>query len=89
MERLLNPDFGLFKRDHIGRLQIDPRSIKRPKYLDYYKFVGRVHSMAILHGFLIDTQLVPLLLPVLTCSSKSESLSDKTALMKSIGKTKM
>jgi len=30
-----------------------------------------------------------LLYPVLTCSGKSESLSDKTALMKSIGKTKI
>lgn len=89
MQRLFDPDFGLFKRDHVGRLQIDPRSLKRPKYLDYYKFVGRVHSMAILHGFLIDTQLVPLLFPVLTCSGKSESFSDKSALMKSIARIKM
>lgn len=89
LERLFDPAFGLFKHDEVRRLQIDPRFMKRPKYLEYYKFVGRLHSMAILHGFLVDPQLVPLLYPILTCSGRPESISDKTALMKSIAKVKM
>lgn len=89
LEGLIDPTFGLFKKDPSGKLQIDPTSLKRPKYLNYYKVVGRIHSMAILHGFLINMQLVPLLYPVLTCSTRSQSVSDKTALMKSIAKIKM
>ncbi|KAF9478799.1 hypothetical protein BDN70DRAFT_921647 [Pholiota conissans] len=87
--RLFDPAFGLFKHDDMGRIQIDPKFMKRPKYLEYYKFVGRLHSMAILHGFLVDPQLVPLIYPILTCSGRSDLYSDKTALMKSIAKVKI
>ncbi|KAF8973048.1 hypothetical protein BDZ97DRAFT_1779019 [Flammula alnicola] len=88
LERLFDPASGFFKKDETGSLKIDPTSNKKPQYLEYYKFIGRIHSMAIIHGLLIDPQLVQLLYPVLISTQKSDNGSDKSALMKSIAKIK-
>lgn len=82
LQRLYNPASGLFVKDEgTGNLRIDPASSSKP---DIFRFIGRIHSLAIFHGFLIDPQLVPLIYPILL-SSPGKS-SDQTALLKSVGK---
>lgn len=64
-----------------SNLRIDPTSSSKP---DIFQFIGRIHSLAIFHGFLIDPQLVPLIYPILL-SSPGKS-SDFSAVLKSIGR---
>jgi E3 ubiquitin-protein ligase NEDD4 len=80
LQRLYNPASGFFVRDEdTGNLRIDPSS--KP---DIFRFIGRIHSLAIFHGFLIDPQLVPLIYPILL--SSPSKLSDQSAVLKSVGK---
>ncbi|KAF5322156.1 hypothetical protein D9619_001454 [Psilocybe cf. subviscida] len=88
LETFFDASFGLFKTNESGTLIISPESNKRPRYLEYYKFVGRVHSIAMLHGLLIDPRIVQLLHPILSGTARSETASNKSALMKSYGKIK-
>jgi E3 ubiquitin-protein ligase NEDD4 len=85
LQRLYNPASGFFLREEgTGNLKINPTSISKPEHPQIFQFIGRIHSLAIFHGFLIDPQLVPLIYPILlSCSS---SPSDKTAVLKSVGK---
>jgi E3 ubiquitin-protein ligase NEDD4 len=55
---------GLFVEEN-GILKINPASSNVPKHLEYFRFLGRIHSIAIIHGFLIDTRLVPLFYPLI------------------------
>ncbi|KIM45286.1 hypothetical protein M413DRAFT_441968 [Hebeloma cylindrosporum] len=81
LQRLYNPASGFFVRDEsTGNLKIDPTS--NSKNPDMFQFIGRIHSLAIFHGFLIDPQLVPLIYPILLPSKPS----DESAVLKSVGK---
>lgn len=66
LAKALDPDFGLFKVDarSTGSLKINPTSSAIPNYLDYFKFLGRIHGISMVHGLLIDPRLVPLFYPL-------------------------
>lgn len=55
---------GLFVEEN-GSLKINPASSNVVKHLEYFRFLGRIHSIAVFHGFLIDTRLVPLFYPLI------------------------
>ena len=65
LEVALEPKTGLFA-EYDGILKIHPDSSNVPNYLEYFKFIGRIHSIAIRLGFLIDSKFVPLIYPLLT-----------------------
>lgn len=69
-----------------GKLGINPTSNSIPNYLEYFKFVGRIHGLAIFHGFLIDPILVPIFYPVLASSIEQKPGPEKNALLNSVGK---
>jgi len=48
-----------------GALKINPQPSNTTDNLELFRFLGRIHSMAMLHGFLIDPKLVPLFSPLL------------------------
>jgi len=67
LEVALDPKTGLFAEcdGPEGILKIHPDSSNVPNYLEYFKFIGRIHSIAIRLGFLIDSKLIPLIYPLL------------------------
>ncbi|KAF8160735.1 hypothetical protein B0H34DRAFT_672868 [Crassisporium funariophilum] len=65
-EKLFDSSFGLFESDSAGTLKIHPSSATKRDNLKYFKFVGRLHSLAILHGHLVDPRLVHLFYPMVT-----------------------
>ena len=71
-DRLLETAFDghsteLFVEDETskGALKINSQPSNTAGNLEYFRFLGRIHSMAMLHGFLIDPKLVPLFYPLL------------------------
>ncbi|CAA7261756.1 unnamed protein product [Cyclocybe aegerita] len=63
LQKVFDPEFGLFI-DSNGTLKISPTSNKLANHLEYLKFLGRVYVLAILHGFLIDSRMVPIFYPL-------------------------
>lgn len=74
LETLLHPDLGFFLPDEsTGQLKINKSSSTTiPDYLNYFKFIGQLHGLAIFHGFLLDPRLVPLFYPSL-CGTPDNS----------------
>ena len=66
-EKAYEPSTSLFVvgSAKTGSLKIDPSSAAVPKYLEIFKFLGRMHGIAILHGFLIDPRLISLIFPLI------------------------
>jgi E3 ubiquitin-protein ligase NEDD4 len=58
---MLNPSYGLFEYSAHDNytLQINPASGVNPEHLDYFKFIGRVLSLAVFHHRFLDAYLVP------------------------------
>ncbi|KAF8904403.1 hypothetical protein CPB84DRAFT_1772952 [Gymnopilus junonius] len=88
LEDLLDPNFGLFVKDNPTSklLRINPTPSSTPNHLEYFKFLGRIHGLAVFHGFLIDPILVPLFYPVLVSSIDQKSGPEKNALLNAVGK---
>lgn len=64
LQTVFSDSTGLFVEEN-GSLKINPASSNVAKHLEYFRFLGRIHSIAIFHGFLIDTRLVPLFYPLI------------------------
>ena len=87
LEELYSPHFGLFVKDETtSKLKISSTSCSVSNYLDYFKFLGRVHGLAIFHGLLMDPELVPLFYSILVSPVYKTSDSEKVTLLDSVGK---
>ncbi|KDR75140.1 hypothetical protein GALMADRAFT_249061 [Galerina marginata CBS 339.88] len=86
LDELFHSDLRFFvKRDSDDNLKINPASTSIPNNLEYFKFIGRIHGLAIFHSFLIDPKLLPLFYRMV--SQKPESDPDKMLkLFNSYGK---
>ena len=64
-EKLLDTKVGLFELDAANtvKIKIDATSTT---HLRYFKFVGRLHILAILHGILVDPKFVGIFYPMVT-----------------------
>lgn len=57
---IFNPKFGLFKYSaHDNCVLINQASGVNSKHLEYFKFIGRVFGLAILHRRFLDVSFVP------------------------------
>lgn len=72
LQTAFSSDTGLFVEEN-GNLEINRASCNVEKHLEYFRFLGRIHSIAIIHGFLIDTRLVPLFYSLVGKDSDSNS----------------
>ena len=81
LESAFDPGTGLFVTDPTNRTKINPRTSNCTDYLECFRFIGRIHGMAILHGFVVDPKLVSLFYP-LVCKPTASKWSDKVAVKK-------
>jgi len=54
LHEMFNPSYGLFEHDHYT-LQINLASGVNPEHLNYFKFIGPVFSLAIIHHRFLHT----------------------------------
>ncbi|KAF9529254.1 hypothetical protein CPB83DRAFT_812581 [Crepidotus variabilis] len=96
LQTAFDPSTGLFVvgSAKTGSLKINPTSNTILNYLETFKFLGRVHGVAILHGFLIDPRLVSLIYPLIGPQRKegdvelliAEALRDSIVSSSPLGK---
>jgi len=76
LESAFDPGTGLFVTGPANRTKINPHT---SNFLECFRFIGQIHGMAILHGFVIDPKLVSLFYP-LVCKPTATKWSDKVAV---------
>jgi len=63
VEKLLDTKLGLFELDSANKVKIKTDATSAT-HLRYFKFVGRLHSWAIIHGILVDPKFVGIFYPM-------------------------
>ena len=60
LHKMFNPGYGLFEYSAHDNytLQINPASGVNPEHLDYFKFIGHVLGLAVLHHRFLDAYFV-------------------------------
>ena len=81
LESAFDPSTGLFVKGTDGGTKINPNASNFTDHLECFQFIGRIHGIALLHGFVIDPQLVSLFYPLLRKPS-AYKWSDKVAVKK-------
>jgi E3 ubiquitin-protein ligase NEDD4 len=62
-EKLLDTKLGLFELDSANKVKIRTDATSAT-HLRYFKFVGRLHGLAIIHGILVDPKFVSIFYPM-------------------------
>ena len=63
--KLLDTKLGLFDLDAANKVKIKTDATSTI-HLRYFKFVGRLHILAIMHGILVDPKFVGIFYPMVT-----------------------
>jgi hypothetical protein len=63
--KLLDAKLGLFELDAANKVKVKLDATSTTQ-LRYFKFVGRLHILAIIHGILVDPKFVGIFHPMVT-----------------------